>query len=100
MAVPENETRLDAAQLQALLKAGDWKREGETLTRTFRCKGWNEAIAFVDRIAVAANAVNHHPDVHIESYRTVRIVTTTHATNKLSDADVTLARRIDEAFAA
>ena len=73
-------------------------RDGETLTKTFRCKGWKDAIAFVDRIAKAADEVNHHPDIHVEGYRTVRIVTTTHATKKLSDADVALARRIDTAF--
>ena len=53
-------------------------------------------MTFVNRIADAANEVNHHPDIHIESYRTVRIVLTTHATHGLSDADVDLARRIDE----
>ena len=92
------ETRLDEAALASLLATGGWTRDGEMLTKTFRCKGWKDAIAFVDQIAKAADEVNHHPDIHIENYRTVRVVTTTHATKKLSDADVALARRIDEAF--
>jgi 4a-hydroxytetrahydrobiopterin dehydratase len=93
------ESQLDARALDALLRDAEWTRDGESLTKTFRCKGWKAAIAFVDRIAVAADALNHHPDVHVESYRNVRIVTTTHATKQLSDADVALARRIDEEFA-
>lgn len=100
MPLPESETRLDGSALEALLAKGDWRRDGEALSRTFRCKGWNDAIAFVHRIAAAANELNHHPDVHVESYRNVRVVTTTHATKKLSDADVALARRVDELFAA
>jgi 4a-hydroxytetrahydrobiopterin dehydratase len=96
MALPERETRLDEAALAALIASGGWTRDGETLTKTFRCKGWKRAIAFVDRIAVAADELDHHPDVHVERYRNVRIVTTTFATGKLSDADVALARRIDE----
>jgi 4a-hydroxytetrahydrobiopterin dehydratase len=90
------ESQLDKAALDALLKDGGWTREGESITKTFRCKGWKSAIAFVDQIAKSADELNHHPDVHIESYRNVRIVTTTHASKKLSDADVALARRIDD----
>jgi len=96
MPLPEIETRLDEAALAELLASGGgWGREGETLTKTFRMKGWKDAIAFVDRIAKAADGLNHHPDIHVEGYRNVRIITTTHATKKLSDADVALARAID-----
>ncbi len=97
MPLPERETRLDEAALAELLASDSGGTGGgETLTKTFRCKGWKSAIALVDRIAVAAQELDHHPDVHVERYRNVRIVTTTFATGKLSDADVALARRIDE----
>lgn len=96
MALPENETRLDEAALARLLDAGAWQREGNAITRTFTFKGFTGAMAFANRVAEAANAANHHPDIHIEGYRTVRIVLTTHATNQISGADVELARRIDE----
>lgn len=96
MAPPERETRLDDAQLARWLPASGWTRDGEMLTKTFRCKGWKSAIAFVDRIAVAADELDHHPDIHVERYRNVRVTTTTFATDKLSDADVALAKRIDE----
>ena len=96
MALPERETRLDEAELGRWLPASGWLREGETLTKTFRTKGWKSAIAFVDRIALAADELDHHPDIHVERYRNVRIITTTFATGKLSDADVALAKRVDE----
>ena len=96
MAPPENETRLDEAALQRLLDAGEWQREGDAITRTFTFKGFKSAMAFANRVADAANAANHHPDIHVERYRLVRIVLATHLTNGISDADVELARRIDE----
>jgi 4a-hydroxytetrahydrobiopterin dehydratase len=96
MALPDNETRLDEAALARLLDAGAWRREGNVVTRTFTFKGFKSAMGFANRVAEAANAANHHPDIHIEGYRTVRIVLITHATNGISDADVQLARRIDE----
>jgi 4a-hydroxytetrahydrobiopterin dehydratase len=96
MALPENETRLDEAALVRLLAAGTWRREGSAITRTFTFKGFKSAMAFANRVAEAANAANHHPDIHVEQYRTVRIVLTTHATGGITDADVELARLIDE----
>ncbi|HUG04957.1 MAG TPA: 4a-hydroxytetrahydrobiopterin dehydratase [Candidatus Limnocylindria bacterium] len=95
MALPENETRLDESALAELLALGAWWREGKTITRTFTFRGFKGAMAFANRVAEAANAANHHPDIHIESYRTVRIVLTTHATGGISDADIELARTID-----
>jgi 4a-hydroxytetrahydrobiopterin dehydratase len=92
MAPPENETRLDEAALTRLLGDGTWQRQGNAITRTFTFKGF---MAFANRVAAAANEANHHPDIHIERYRLVRIVLTTHLTNGISDADVELARRID-----
>jgi 4a-hydroxytetrahydrobiopterin dehydratase len=84
------------AALAALLADGAWRREGDAITRTFTFKGFKGAMAFVDRVAEAANAANHHPDIHLERYRHVRIVLTTHATKAITDADVALARRIDD----
>jgi 4a-hydroxytetrahydrobiopterin dehydratase len=96
MAQPENETRLDDAALAWLLASGAWQRDDNAITRTFTFKGFKGAMAFVNRVAEAADAANHHPDIHLERYRTVRIVLTTHATGGISDADLELARRIDE----
>ena len=96
MAVPESERHLDEAALGALIDSrSGWRREGETLTKTFRRAGFKAAIEFVNRVAEAANAANHHPDIHLEGYRSVRIVLTTHVAHGLTDADIDLARGID-----
>ena len=97
MPAPENETRLDEAALASLLSSGTgWTREGNALTKTFTFKGFKGAVSFVNRVAEAANAANHHPDIHIEAYKTVRIVLTTHIAHGITDADVALAKKIDE----
>ena len=96
MPVPENETRLDEAALASLLTSGSgWARDGTALTKTFTFKGFKAAVAFVNRVAEAANAANHHPDIHLEGYKRVRIVLTTHIAHGLTDADVALAKQID-----
>jgi 4a-hydroxytetrahydrobiopterin dehydratase len=95
MAPPDNETRLDEAALAQLLAAGSWRRDGNAITRTFTFKGFKSAMAFANRVAEAATAANHHPDIHVERYRNVRIALTTHAAGGITDADVDLARAID-----
>ena len=96
MPAPENETRLDEAALASLLSSGTgWTRKGNALTKTFTFKGFKGAVSFVNRVAQAANAANHHPDIHLEAYKTVRIVLTTHIAHGLTDADVELAGTLD-----
>ena len=96
MPAPESETRLDDAALASLLASSTgWTRDGNAITKTFTFKGFKGAMAFANRVAEAANAANHHPDIHVEGYKRVRIVLTTHIAHGLTDADVALARTID-----
>ena len=96
MPLPEGETRLDEAALASLLASdAGWTRDGAALTKTFTFKGFRGAVAFVSRVGEAANTANHHPDVHLERYKTVRIVLTTHIAHGLTDADLHLAKAID-----
>lgn len=90
--------RLDEGALASLLASGaGWARDGDALTKTFTFKGFKGAVAFVNRVAEAANSANHHPDIHLEGYRRVRIVLVTHIAHGLTDADVALAKQIDQA---
>ena len=52
------------------------------------------AIAFVNRVADAAEAANHHPDIDIR-YNKVTIALTTHDEGGISDKDVALAERLE-----
>jgi 4a-hydroxytetrahydrobiopterin dehydratase len=96
--VPENERRLDDAALASLLASGTgWVRDGDALTKTYTFKGFKGAMAFVNQAAAAAVTANHHPDIHLEAYKTVRIVLTTHIAHGLTDADIDLAKALDRA---
>lgn len=96
MTVPESEHRLDEPLLTELLGELDgWERDGEAISKTFTLKGFTGAIAFANRVAEAATAADHHPDIHVERYKTVRIVLTTHVSHGISQADIDLARAID-----
>ena len=96
MAVPESEQRLEEPLLTELLgELEGWERQGAAITKAYTLKGFKSAMAFADRVAEAATAADHHPDIHIERYKTVRLVLTTHVTKGISQADIDLAKAID-----
>ena len=73
-----------------------WKEEGNTLCRSFSFKDFSEAWAFMSRIALIAEKMNHHPNMTNE-YNKVEIKLSTHdAGNKVTDKDYLLAVAIDK----
>ena len=40
----------------------DWALEDEALVRTFKFKDFSEAFAFLTRVAMHAEKVDHHPE--------------------------------------
>jgi 4a-hydroxytetrahydrobiopterin dehydratase len=71
-----------------------WRREAEELVRTFRCDTFRAAIALVSRVADAAEAADHHPDIQI-NWRRVTFGLTTKASRGLTAKDVAMAATID-----
>ena len=72
-----------------------WSREGDLLRRTFKVGGFSQAAELVRSVAEAADAANHHPDVHITGYRNVTFELTTHAAKAITRRDIELAAEID-----
>ena len=77
------------------LDGTDWRREGATIVRDLKCDDFLAAIAFVNRVAEAAESANHHPDILIHGFNRVRLTLSTHSTGGLTDKDFQLARTID-----
>ena len=55
----------DAEIQQALQRLPGWRRNGNAIERVFQFTGFVQAMEFVNQIAEAAEAVNHHPDILI-----------------------------------
>ena len=72
----------------------DWTRDGDAITRTAELDTFLAAVAFVNRVAEAAEEADHHPDIDIR-YRNVRLELSTHSAGGLTGKDFALARRID-----
>ena len=85
----------DAEIEERLASLDGWEREGDTIRRTVKLKGFRAAIALVNAVADAAEAANHHPDIAIHDYNRVDFILTTHASKALTFRDFDLASEID-----
>ena len=63
---------------QALV-GSEWTRAGDAIVREWRFPDFAAAVAFVDRVAEAAEAAGHHPDILLHGYNRVRLTLSTHS---------------------
>ena len=91
-------TRLDYDDVDhALDQLDGWSRDGDEISRTFRCEDFATAIAFLNRVADLADAANHHPALR-NLYDTVEVTLTTHDAGGITDRDLDLARSIQVTY--
>lgn len=76
-----------------------WVEENNKLKKTFKFSDFQEAFAFMTRVAFLAEKHNHHPNWS-NVYNTVEIELTTHdAGNTVTEKDRKLAKAIDKILA-
>jgi 4a-hydroxytetrahydrobiopterin dehydratase len=90
--------KLDDATIDArLTDRPGWIRTADAspvLQRAFACGDFLRSMTFVNAIAEAAEAANHHPDMLVQ-YATVTISLSTHDAGGITDKDFQLAATID-----
>lgn len=63
-----------------------WELSGNTIRRTFVFADFPEAVGYVVKLAFAAEAADHHPDIDIR-YKRVTLVYSTHSEGGLTEKD-------------
>ena len=72
-----------------------WKEENNKLYRKFEFKNFSEAFAFMTRVALAAEKMDHHP-LWTNVWNQVEVWLSTHdAGDIVTDKDRQLAKKID-----
>jgi 4a-hydroxytetrahydrobiopterin dehydratase len=69
--------------------------ECSRLSRSFVCKNWAGAISYINAASVVAEEVQHHPDIHLTTYRNIEVVIFSHYTGGLTSVDFTLAKALE-----
>jgi 4a-hydroxytetrahydrobiopterin dehydratase len=89
-------TLLSDQEIDAGLAASDWRREDQAIAREWKFADFGQAMAFVNRVAEAAETFNHHPDIHVQEWNKVRLELSTHSEGGLTQADFDMAARFDD----
>ena len=76
-----------------------WQIERGELVRRFQFADFRAAMAFVNKVADAAESAQHHPDIDIR-YNKVRLALVTHDAGGLTAKDFDLAAEANEINAA
>jgi 4a-hydroxytetrahydrobiopterin dehydratase len=87
---------LNEDEIGVRLKRLAWELEGDEIVREWRFEDFNEAIAFVNRVAEAAEDHNHHPDILVHGWNKVKLSLTNHSAGGLTEVDFQMAARFDE----
>jgi len=87
--------KLSSAEADERLSAlPGWTNEGEKLHRTFTFRDFSEAFAFMARVALEAEKLNHHPDWS-NAWNRVAVDLTTHDAGGLTELDFRLAAEMN-----
>ena len=76
--------------------ASPWSLTGSKLEKSFEFEDFVAAFAFMTRVALVAERLNHHPE-WFNVYRTVRVSLTTHDAGGVTARDFELAAVMDAA---
>ena len=81
-----------------LVNLDGWQltEDGKRIRKNWIATDFMAAMRFFNRVAELAEDEGHHPDLHLESYRSVAIEIWTHAIGGLSENDFILAAKIDQ----
>ena len=87
---------LSKVEIQEKLKGmAHWALVGKSIQKKYTFKAFVPAIAFVNKIADAAEKAGHHPDITI-NYSIVGISLSTHSEGGVTQKDFNLAGQIDQ----
>lgn len=91
---------LTAEQWATLLP--HWRLIGgaRSIERQWTASDFAAAVAMIVAIGMRAEQADHHPDIHLERYRRLRIELTTHAAGGLTENDFILAAQIEQLLSA
>jgi 4a-hydroxytetrahydrobiopterin dehydratase len=87
----------DVEVKERLKEAQGWTLQGDKLHRAFECKDFVAAFGNMTRVALVAEAMNHHPE-WFNVWNKVVIDLNTHSVGGISELDFKLAGKINEIF--
>jgi len=80
---------------QKMEELKDWSLDGSSITKEKQLPDFKSAIEYINKIAVVAEEIKHHPDIFL-SENLIRILCSTKESNCITEKDFELAKKINE----
>jgi len=87
----------ESALKESLANLSGWAlaKNGAAIAKTFQFKGFSQAWAFMSRVALLAEKMNHHPE-WFNVYNRVEVTLNTHDAGGVTDLDLKMAEKMDK----
>jgi 4a-hydroxytetrahydrobiopterin dehydratase len=83
---------------EELQRLQGWDGDVTSISKSYSFPTFMAGIEFVREVAELAEQANHHPDIDIR-WKTVRIMLATHSEGGVTEKDIDLAHKIEDASA-
>ena len=88
--------KLDSDEIElGLSKISNWILDKDRIKKTFKFKNFGDAFAFMTRMAIEIERMNHHPE-WFNVYNKINVELTTHDVGGISNFDFKLAKIMDD----
>jgi len=91
-------TKLDSAARAAFLREFPEWREAkgrDAIVRMYQFRDFNQAFAFMTRVALLAEKLDHHPE-WFNVYNRIEVTLSTHDAGGVTDKDIAMAKAMEE----
>ncbi|MCD1294041.1 hypothetical protein CUJ83_03405 [Methanocella sp. CWC-04] len=72
--------------------------ENGKLAKTYTFNNFMDAVHFLDKVAKIAEEEGHHPDMCVQNYNQLKLMSWTHASKGLTENDFIIAAKAERAF--
>lgn len=73
-----------------------WVFSGLSISKEFVFENFTSAVGFVNKIALLAEKLDHHPDILLHSWNKVKLYNSTHSAGGVTMKDIKLAEEIEK----
>ena len=79
-----------------LSQLNGWFYVDNSIEKEFKLKSFSDAIAFIVKVGIEAEKIDHHPNLTLHSWNKVKITLSTHSMGGVTENDFKLAQTLDE----
>ena len=73
-----------------------WNLERNSILKEFELKNFADALAFIVKIGIEAEKMDHHPDLLLHGWNKVKVTLSTHSAAGITENDFNLAQQIEK----